>query len=103
MQYVTLEQVSLDRKLYGVGEPIDLDPEGDIAAGLLAAGAIAEPDAGPVERIRRAIEGLDAGDYTAAGVPKASALAQARGEPVTAAERDAAWALHVSLSGAAAG
>ena len=99
MKYRVVRQVSLDRKLHAAGSDIELDPDSEEAKSLLRAGAIAEPEAGPVERIRRAIEGLGEDGYTAGGLPKTAALSEALGHPVTAAERDAAWAAHQSLTG----
>ena len=91
--YEVISPLSHDNKLYPIGKSITLD--GEAAAPLIDAGALAPPAPSAFDTIVAAIDGLDETDgYTAGGVPKTSALAAALGTAVSAEDRDAAWALY---------
>lgn len=50
----------------------------------------------------RAVDRASPGDWTADGRPRAESLARLTGNPVSAAERDAAWSAHLILTSAEA-
>lgn len=100
--YTVLSEVRFDGAVFLPGAPIELEPE--VADPLLAVGAIADPEAGEGDApgadarpasVREAIERLDPADpaaWTSAGAPRTGVLEALLGRPVTAKERNEAWA-----------
>ena len=90
-------------------EPVGMDSaQSDVSVELPAAPATGAADAGPelldndgvtlTERLAGLIPQLTPEQFTQGGVPDVKALSALAGEPVTAADRDAAFALHQQRS-----
>jgi hypothetical protein len=101
--YITTSPIKRDGKKLAAGQRVELsDAEAEELIGLEAIHPnpveVASPGAGSATRLASivaAIGKLDQADtslWTGSGLPKTEVLAAATGGPVSAAERDAAWA-----------